>query len=75
MDFTVESQKSSSTLVETIWSSQSTQAGSFTSLAVSLSELVFTCQKGTTGVMMRGPETKATAAHSPASAEFLGITF
>jgi AraC-like DNA-binding protein len=75
MDFTVKNQESSSPLVETVWSSQSTQAGSFTSLAVSLSELVFTSQQGTTTVMMRGPETRATTAHGPANAEFFGITF
>jgi AraC-like DNA-binding protein len=75
MDFTVESQESCSPLVETIWSSQSTQAGSFTSLAVSESELVFTLEQGTTSVMMRGPESKATTAHGPANAEFFGITF
>jgi AraC-like DNA-binding protein len=75
MDFTVENHDSCSPLVETVWSSQSQQAGSFTSLAVSLSELVFTRQQGTTSVMMRGPETKATTAHGPANAEFFGITF
>lgn len=75
MDFTVNSQKSCSPLVETIWSSQSEQAGSFTSLAVSESELVFTREQGTTSVMMRGPETRATTVHAPANAEFLGITF
>jgi hypothetical protein len=75
MDFTVENQESVSPLVETIWSSQSTQAGSFTSLAVSFSELVFTRQQGATTVMMRGPESRATIAHGPGNAEFFGITF
>jgi AraC-like DNA-binding protein len=75
MDFTVENQESCSPLVETVWSSQSETAGSFTSLAVSKSELVFTREQGMTSVMMRGPETKATTAHGPANAEFFGITF
>jgi Helix-turn-helix domain len=75
MDFTVENQESRSPFIETIWSSQSEQAGSFTSLAVSESELVFTRQQGTTSVMMRGPETRVSTAHGPASAEFFGITF
>ncbi len=75
MDFAVENQKSDSPLVETVWSSQSTQAESFTSLAVSLSEMVFTRQQGITSVMMRGPETRATIAQGPANAEFFGITF
>jgi AraC-like DNA-binding protein len=75
MDFSVKHQESCSPLVETVWSSQSTQAGSFTSLAVSLSELVFTREQGTTSVMMRGPETKASTADGPANAEFFGITF
>jgi hypothetical protein len=75
MDFSLEHQESCSPLVETVWSSQSTQAGSFTSLAVSLSELVFTRTEGTTSVMMRGPETRATTAHGPANAAFFGITF
>jgi AraC-like DNA-binding protein len=75
MDFTVENQESVSPLVETVWSSQSEQAGSFTSLAVCLSELVITRTKEATSVMMRGPETKATIAHGPANAEFFGITF
>ncbi len=75
MDFTVKNQESCSSLVETVWSSQSEQAGSFTSLAVSTSELVFTRVQGTTTVMMRGPETKATTAYGPANAEFFGISF
>jgi Helix-turn-helix domain len=75
MVFTVESQESASPLVETVWRSQSTQPGSFTSLAVSLSELVITRQQGTTSVMMRGPETRASVAHAPENAAFFGITF
>ncbi len=75
INFAVENQESVSPLVETIWMSQSEQAGSFTSLAVSVSELVITRTPGTTTVMMRGPETRATIAHGPANAAFFGITF
>jgi AraC-like DNA-binding protein len=75
MEFVIDHQDSTSPLIESIWSSQSTQAGSFTSLAVSTSELVFTRQHGTISINMRGPESKATIAHGPANAEFFGITF
>lgn len=75
MDFTMNNQESQSPLVESIWSSQSIVSGSFTSLAVSTSELVFTRTDGMTTINMRGPESRATIAHSPANAEFFGITF
>jgi hypothetical protein len=74
IDFTVASQASASPLIETVWSSRSTAAGVFTSLAVSASELVVTREGGTTSVMMRGPETRASIAHVPANAAFFGIT-
>jgi AraC-like DNA-binding protein len=75
MDFAVDNHVSHSASVESIWSSHSTDAGSFTSLAVSSSELVFTRTAGITTVNLRGPESRATTAHSPADAEFFGITF
>jgi Helix-turn-helix domain len=75
MDFNVENLESTSPFVESIWSSQSTEAGSFTSLAVSTSELVFTRTNGTTTINMRGPESRATIAPGPANSEFFGITF
>jgi AraC-like DNA-binding protein len=75
MTFTVERQQTISPLVEALWHSQSLEAGSFTSLAVSHSELVITREQDMTSVMMRGPETRATIAQAPANAEFLGITF
>jgi Helix-turn-helix domain len=75
MEFVIDNQKSNSPLVESIWSSQSTEAGSFTSLAVSTSELVFTREHGAISINMRGPESKATTAHGPGNAEFFGITF
>ena len=75
MEFMIDNQESNSPLVESIWSSQSTEAGSFTSLAVSTSELVFTREYGTISINMRGPESKASIAHGPGNAEFFGITF
>jgi AraC-like DNA-binding protein len=75
MEFVIDNQESTSPLIEAIWSSQSTEARSFTSLAVSTSELVFTREQGTISINMRGPESKATIAHGPANAEFFGITF
>ena len=73
--FAVDTHESNSPLVETIWSSRSEQAGPFTSLAVTTSELVFTREQGGITINMRGPESKATTAEGPANAEFFGITF
>ena len=39
------------------------------------SELVITRQSGSTSVVLRGPETRASIAHAPENAEFFGITF
>ncbi|WP_019586513.1 helix-turn-helix transcriptional regulator [Deinococcus apachensis] len=75
MAFTSESQVPGSPLVESVWRAESERAGSFTSLAVTRSELVVTRQRGMTTVVLRGPESRATAAHVPADAEFFGITF
>ena len=75
MEFVIDNQEPTSPLIESIWSSQSTGAGSFTSLAVSTSELVFTRQQGAISINMRGPESRASIAHGPGNAEFFGITF
>jgi AraC-like DNA-binding protein len=64
-----------SDFVESIWYSQSEEAGSFTSIATTRSEMVFTLHQGVTTLYLRGPETKATVADAPANAEFFGITF
>jgi AraC-like DNA-binding protein len=64
-----------SDFVESIWHSQSEEAGSFTSVATTRSEMVFTRHQGVTTLHLRGPETKATLANAPANAEFFGITF
>jgi AraC-like DNA-binding protein len=75
MGFAFHYQTSSSSLVETIWQTQSEHAGVFTSLATTQSEMVFTRHRGATTLVMRGPETKATIADCPEGAEFFGITF
>ncbi|BDP44413.1 AraC family transcriptional regulator (plasmid) [Deinococcus aetherius] len=75
MLFTLESLASGSPLVEEVWSGQSERPGTFTSLAVSRSELVVTRSRGQVGVVLRGPESRASVAHAPGDAEFFGITF
>ena len=64
-----------SPFVEMIWRTQSENAGTFLSRAVSSWEIVVMQQNGRTGITVRGPETKATTAHCPPDAEFVGITF
>ncbi len=76
MNFIVdEVRPSDSPFIEKIWYTQSGQAGDFTSLAASHSEIVVTRCEGITTVSVRGPETKATPASIPADGEFLGIIF
>src|SRR5260221_2766791 len=70
-----EDRGSDSPFVETIWRTQSESAGTFPSRAVSHWEIVVMQQNGRTGITVRGPETKATTAHCPPNAEFVGITF
>jgi AraC-like DNA-binding protein len=71
--FDFEEKASSSPFVGLIWRTESHLAGSFTSPAVSHCELVVTRYQGRTFLAVRGPETKATPAYSPAGAEFFGI--
>lgn len=75
MQFLFEERPSDSPLIEKIWHTRSEQAGSFTSMAASQSEIVVTRYVGRTTITVRGPETKATPADVPADAEFLGIVF
>lgn len=74
MDFPFEERTSDSPFIERIWSTQSTQADAFTSMAVSHVELVVTRRAGQATLTVRGPETIATPAPVPADAEFFGIT-
>lgn len=69
-----EDRGSDSPFVKTIWRTQSESAGTFLSRAVSHWEIVVMQQYGRTGITVRGPETKATTAHCPPDAEFVGIT-
>ncbi|MCI0710525.1 MAG: helix-turn-helix domain-containing protein [Chloroflexi bacterium] len=75
MQFSFEERPSDSPLIEKIWRTQSEQAGDFTSLAESRSEIVVARYMGQITVTVRGPETKATTASAPADAEFFGIVF
>lgn len=75
MNFVFEERPSDSPFIETIWRTQSDQAGDFTSLATSHSEIVVARYAGQITVTVRGPETKATLASAPADGEFWGIVF
>jgi AraC-like DNA-binding protein len=70
-----EERPSDSPFIEKIWRAQSEQAGKFSSLAASHSEIVVARYEGKTTVTVRGPETKATPASAPADGEFFGIVF
>ncbi len=75
MHFTFEYRPSDSPFVETIWRTESEDAGTFTSLATIQSEMVVQKLQGQTYIAMRGPETKASLALCPEDGEFFGITF
>ena len=70
-----EDRASDSPLVERIWRSRSSEAGSFTSVAASHWEMVVTRLQGTTTITVRGPETKPTSAECPADGEWIGVRF
>ena len=75
MDLTCEERPSDSPLVETIWRSGSEDGGSFISMAGCHWGIVVTRIHGKRILTVRGPETRATPAYSPADAEFFGIQF
>ncbi len=75
MKFVFDIRASDSSLVETIWGTQSDGGGSFISSAVTNMEIVVTKQKGAISFTVRGPETKASAATIREDAEFFGIKF
>lgn len=75
MKFIFEERPSDSPFIEKIWRTQSEQAGDFTSLAASHSEIVVARCEGKTTVTVRGPETRATTAAAPPDGEFFGIVF
>ena len=75
MNLFLDTRASDSPFVDSVWHSQSENAGSFISSAASQWEMVLMRYKGKTTFTVRGPETKATPADFPADAEWLGITF
>jgi AraC-like DNA-binding protein len=75
MDFIFDERPSDAPFVEKVWRTQSDSAGSFISQAASQWEMVVTTYQGKTTFTVRGPETKATLADSPADAKFFGIVF
>lgn len=75
MRFIFEERPSDSPLVALVWRTQSEEAGTFVSRAVSNWELVVWRHAGASHMAVRGPETGATIADCPADAEFLGIQF
>jgi AraC-like DNA-binding protein len=62
-------------MVETIWRSQSNQAGPFLSIASSHWEMVVSQHEGRIYFAVRGPETHPTVAHCPPDGNWLGIQF
>ncbi len=75
MDLICDERPSDSPFVETIWYSQSEHGGPFISMAEPHCGLVVTKHQGKMIMTVRGPETRATPAYSPAETEFLGIVF
>jgi AraC-like DNA-binding protein len=71
----VDSHPSDSPLVETIWHSQSSQAGPFLSIASSHWEMIVSQHEGRIYLSIRGPETHPTVAHCPPDGDWLGIQF
>src|ERR1700733_11183285 len=70
-----EQRLSTSPLIERVWRSYSTVAGSFYSMAEPNLELVIARVDGRAQAILRGPVTKASIAECPAGGEWLGIRF
>src|SRR5215216_6416249 len=75
MPFILKERPSDSSFVQAIWRNESERAESFISTAGTHWEMVWMKQQGRYTFTVRGPETRATPAHLPADAEWLGITF
>lgn len=73
--FRFENRPSASTLVASVWETQSSDEGAFISTAVASWEIVVTRQAGQTWLVVRGPEAEASTAPVPRDAEFFGIQF
>src|SRR5688572_10135123 len=70
-----EERLSDSPFVERIWSTQSTRAGSFTSISTIFWSMVIAKRRGRITISLHGPETGATCKEFPDEAEWFGITF
>ena len=75
MDFVFEEMPSNSSLIKSIWRTESERQGAFISSAVSHLEIVVTKRGGTRTLTLRGPETVASQAPIPSDTNFVGITF
>ena len=75
MIFVFDARPSDSSLVESMWRTQSQGGGSFISLAETHWGMVVTRQKGKTTLTVRGPETRASPSPVPVDADFFGIIF
>lgn len=75
MVFEFDVRPSDVSLVEKVWHSQAKSDGTFTSTAESHWEMVVVKYEGKISLTIRGPETRASMAGSPAGAEFFGIVF
>lgn len=75
MDLICEERLSDSSYIERVWRSESVESGSFISMADSHWGMAITRIGRRTLVTIRGPETRATEAESPAEAEFVGVQF
>ncbi len=75
MSLIFEERPSDSPVVERIWRSHSEHAGPFISMALNRLQMVVWSENGQPYFTVRGPETRATRAHCPIHAEFVGIVF
>jgi len=75
MKFDFEQRLSDAPYVESVWRTQSEDAGMFMSVAGTRWQMVIMKQYGKTLLTVRGPETKAWMAGCPENAEFFGINF
>lgn len=71
----LKQRRSESRLVESVWSTQSDKAGSFTSISTVVWSMVIAKYNGRISMSLHGPETGATHKEFPAEAEWFGIAF
>jgi AraC-like DNA-binding protein len=73
--FNFEGRPADSSYIESIWRTQSEEAGSFLSPAAVHCGIVLSKYQDRMTLTVRGPETQATPAEFPAGVDFLGIVF